>query len=423
MVRRLTDDEADERFRAADWTPLEPYVGAGTPRRCLCNICGDEGTPRLSQLVRSRGCKKCGYETVRRKLQEQKTDLDKIEAIYAAAGVTPLEPWVNANMMRLVRCNTCGFETRIRYAGIYSGQGGCRRCGRAKVAAKQLVPIEKVDAVFEACGLRPLTPYEGTNTPRQAECQTCGRTVAVRYNELRTGKRKGCRYCSYSAMGDAKRLSEEVADRVFLDAGVEPLEPYVGSTTPRLCRCMTCGREVSPSHNSLQNGQGGCKYCATVGLDRTAPGIIYLLRHESFQVLKIGVTTEAARRDRLDDHERHGWEVIHTWATDNGGDAETVETAVLRWWRFDLGAPEALQQDDMPQAGHTETAALVFVTVDDTVEIVNRFLLELRTTGAIAARICRIDGCGGEVRARDLCALHYTRWQRHGDPLHGSCFW
>lgn len=143
----------------------------------------------------------------------------------------------------------------------------------------------------------------------------------VRYNDLQSGKRKGCRYCSYSAMGDAKRLSEEVADQVFLDAGLEPLEPYVGSTTPRLCRCMTCGREVSPSHNALQNGQGGCKYCATVGLDRTAPGIIYLLRHESFQVLKIGVTTEAARRVRLDDHERHGWEVTHTWATDNGGDA------------------------------------------------------------------------------------------------------
>lgn len=164
MVRRLTDDEADERFRDADWTPIEPYVDAGTPRRCLCNVCGDEGMPRLSQLARSRGCKKCGYETARRKLQEQKTDLDKIEAVYARAGVTPLEPWVNANTKRLVRCNTCGFEARIRYAGIYSGQGGCRRCGRAKVAAKQLVPIEKVDAAFEACGLRPLGPYEGTNT-------------------------------------------------------------------------------------------------------------------------------------------------------------------------------------------------------------------------------------------------------------------
>ena len=359
MARRLTEAEADERFRAAGLTPLEPYVASHANRRCRCDSCGAEVTPRLSQLKQAGGCRACGYETVRRKQQEQKTDLDKIEAVYARAGVTPLEPWVNANTKRLVSCNTCGFEARIGYSGIYSGQGGCRKCGRAKVTAMQLVPIEKVDAVFEAHGLRPLGPYEGTDTPRRAECQTCGRTVAVRYKELRSGKRKGCRYCSYSAMGDAMRVPAEVADQVFLDAGVEPLEPYVGSTTQRLCRCMTCGKEVRPAHNSLKNGQGGCKYCATMGLDRTATGIVYLLRHESFQVLKIGVTTEAARRVRLDDHEHHGWSVVQTWATNDGADAELVETAVLRWWRFDLGAPEALQQDDMPQAGHTETAALI----------------------------------------------------------------
>lgn len=295
-MRRLTDEGADERFRAADWTPLEPYLDAATPRRCRCNVCGDEGQPRLAELVRSRGCKKCGYETVRRKLQEQKTDLEKIEAVYARAGVTPLEPWVNANTKRLVRCNTCGHESRIRYSGIWGGQGGCRRCGRAKVTALQLVPIEQVDAVFRECGLEPIGLYIGTNSPRLARCLSCGSEVSVRYNALQSGKHKGCRHCSYRQIGDAKRLPEEEADKVFLAAGVEPIAPYVESTALRLCRCLTCGREVSPSHNSLHNGQGGCKYCAVVGLDRTAPGVVYLIKSEPFQSLKIGVTTEVARR-------------------------------------------------------------------------------------------------------------------------------
>lgn len=31
--------------------------------------------------------------------------------------------------------------------------------------------------------------------------------------------------------------------------------------------------------------------------------------------------------------------------------------------------------------------------------------------------ICSVDDCGNKVSARALCALHYGRWKRHGDPL------
>jgi hypothetical protein len=34
--------------------------------------------------------------------------------------------------------------------------------------------------------------------------------------------------------------------------------------------------------------------------------------------------------------------------------------------------------------------------------------------------ICKIDGCDKTSIVRGWCAAHYTRWQRHGDPLKGG---
>lgn len=35
-------------------------------------------------------------------------------------------------------------------------------------------------------------------------------------------------------------------------------------------------------------------------------------------------------------------------------------------------------------------------------------------------RTCSIEGCGKAQFCRGWCAAHYSRWQRHGDPLHAK---
>lgn len=47
-------------------------------------------------------------------------------------------------------------------------------------------------------------------------------------------------------------------------------------------------------------------------------------------------------------------------------------------------------------------------------DLTNTFLPEVPAMGD---RTCVIDGCERPYRVRRMCILHYSRWQKHGDPL------
>lgn len=82
--------------------------------------------------------------------------------------------------------------------------------------------------------------------------------------------------------------------------------------------------------------------------------MVYFLAHDTLRAFKVGIAGLTSTRLTLfgDD----GWKVLHTDAFDVGSDAHTVEKAVHRWWRDDLGLPAWLGRDDMgTRGGFTET--------------------------------------------------------------------
>jgi recombinational DNA repair protein (RecF pathway) len=376
---RIPREVVDAVFSAAKMIPLEPYFSANKPLRALCQVCGTEGRTTYATLTSGHGgCKPCGYEVVRRKLQDLKTDIEAIDKVYERAGLTVLEPWVNANVPRLSRCNKCGNESRVRYAGIYSGQGGCMPCGAAARGLAQRNPAEVVEAAFSEANLEPLEDYPGTDVRRKCRCLECGETVFTAYKDIAgVRKRSGCRFCAYRKMGDRKVLPTELVDALFVAKDLEPLEEYKGAAVPRLCRCMKCDREVSPQYNSLKSGQGGCKYCAPTGLQRAAPGILYLIKYDAYRVLKVGVSSTTSRQNRIKSHADNGWEVVKTWDVADAGLAEAVETAVLNHWRKVLGAPIAMRREDMPQGGYSETVAMLFVDQEEAIRIIDVCLAQI----------------------------------------------
>ncbi len=383
-------------MQAAGLEPLEPYPGTVRKWRCRCLECGEVVTPTHDKVQQTgRGCPNC---SIRKRGLEHRVDAEAAAAVMRAAGLEPLEPYPTSLQPWPCRCTTCNRTVDPSLSSVKRG-ARCRYC-----SGKDVIPEEAVE-VMRAAGVEPLTPYPGANVPWLCECTRCGRHPTPSYGYVRrTGS--GCGYCS------GRRVDPEEAVEVMQEAGFEPLVPYPGSLAPWPCRCTTCGQESSPWFASVKSqgtrcawcqgmrtdpdeaveimrgagleplepypgansawrcrcnscqrevapvigtirAGGGCRYCATKGLDYTAPALLYLITHPELHAHKIGIGSPNA--GRLATHRKHGWTVYKTMHFPTGQAAYDVEAAVLRWLRLEMGLPQALTQREMPQRGETET--------------------------------------------------------------------
>lgn len=365
-LKKYTSAMAEAKLREMGFEPLEPYPGRkNDPWKARCVTCGHEATPLVKTLENGHGCRMCSADSAgaeRRLLGSAKARAEMI-----AAGAEPLEAFPGSHNPWRCRCLTCGSEIWPRLGGIRSGQGACKICGSQRRADKRRFSHEKAASLMLAAGFEVQEPYVNADAPWTSICLTCGNLAGPRFSAVTSQGRGGCFECGRRKLAESKMLDDQAAEALMRASLLEPLEPYPGSAQPWRCRCLRCEREVSPRHHGVLKGQGGCKFCAPVGLDRTAPGVLYLIRHDGFQALKIGVTSTSSKKDRVGTHADFGWEEVRKWELSNAGIAEAVETLVLSMWRKDLGAPPALSPQDMPQGGYSETVAMIWVDESDAV--------------------------------------------------------
>ncbi len=150
-----------------------------------------------------------------------------------------------------------------------------------------------------AAGLRPLEPFPGSAKPWRCE-HACGRVVSPTYNHIQQG-RGGCSVCA------RKEVDPEIVMATMFSAGLTPLELFPGSAKPWRCH-HECGREIHPRYTHIQQGQGGCKFCAVRLFKPELDAHLYFLEHPERDLYQIGVSNRI--KGRLTTHTRSGWNVI-----------------------------------------------------------------------------------------------------------------
>lgn len=393
-TKKWNEDDAVKFFRKNGLVPLEPYISNQTPWKSIHEKCGKEVSPRFGSVQQGgSGCTFCAGNA---KMSE-----DDAKELFFSKSLFPITKYPGANTGWSAIHSTCGKRVEPRLADVRAGGGGCAYCGGAKVDAEDAVQLmkdndfqpqvpypgadskwrckhlpcgnivfptyvrinrgeggcahcsgnapvnpEKAVELFRKNGFEPQEPFQGIHHPWKAIHKHCGKLISPRYHAVRRGV-SGCKYCSGS------RVDALDAVALFESRGLVPLEPYKTSHKPWKCRHLACGREISPRYADVAHSNGGCKFCATKGIDLTTPAHIYLVTNELLGAHKVGISGENSKRILV--HKKNGWDLWNKLLLQTGEEAYAIEQEILSWLREDLGLPPYLSSEVMPQGGWSET--------------------------------------------------------------------
>lgn len=324
-ARKRTKDrhaaKAETVMLAKHFQPNVPYTDSPSPWAGVCLICGQPGKPTYAYVLQGGGaCPYCAKD----KGAGRRVDTAIAEGKMLAADFqvsvpysTSVTPWAGV-------CLVCAMPGNPSYRENLKGGGACKYC------ANQHVDVAVAEGKMLAADFEVSEPYPGVSRSWKGRCLTCGIHGSVGYSDVRNGQ-GACAYCA-----KRKTHPDVAVEQMRTKGNIRPLVPYPGGSKHWKSQCMNpeCEAIVSPRLEDIQQGQGGCKYCATHGFDHDGPGYLYLTRSVCGQWQKIGIAGDVNQRIQ-----QHGITIIiDVWSFETGADAADTESRILTSLR-NLGIP------------------------------------------------------------------------------------
>lgn len=339
--KKLTEEQAVQIMLDAGLKPLVPYVNTKTQWDSLCLKCQKVTSPTLGNVKKTKiACAFCSGLKVDPK--------DAIQ-VMKGANLIPLEDFPNATTKWMCKCGKCGKIVFPVYTHIKQGQGGCVSCGREATAKSHRFTHEMTVDTMKQADLEPLEEYKSSDAPWKCKCLKCDRVVFPSFSNVSKGH-EGCAFCSGNAVHPDDAL------KIMLESGYEPLEPYPAhNKTKWKSRHIQCGTIVFPYYNTIQNRKSGCSVCAEYGLKLENPAYVYIMFHDAFNSIKVGISNNDARPNRIKSHASDGWQLFKKIDLPNGAIATDIEAKTFNWIRRELGLGVHLSKEMMKHHGYSET--------------------------------------------------------------------
>jgi DNA-directed RNA polymerase subunit RPC12/RpoP len=182
-------------------------------------------------------------------------------AAFANAGLRLLESVRGDSKTKLrYECKQCGHRDKKHYNSIQM-ETGCPKCAMRGVGEMKRWTLEKAREVFKAVGLTLLsTEYEGTYSPLDYVCDTCGHRDALPSNKAAQGR--GCKACGLGRKGSGNRLTREEVEETLKSKSLSWVSgEYKTGKSVLKVRCDQCASVFDDRFINLDHAKYPCEEC------------------------------------------------------------------------------------------------------------------------------------------------------------------
>ncbi len=182
----------------------------------------------------------------------KKHTYEKVKEDFEARGFELLsDTYVNARTKLKYICS-CGNVSEMTYDNFMKGNT-CKKCAAQRAGAKQVIPYQEVQKVFQDNGCVLLeSSYVNCDTPMKYQCK-CGEVSSITYYHMKNGSH--CQTCGDKKIGDKHRLDFDTVRTEFEKRGCVLLETHYKDAKQKLRYTCTCGNESFISLDGLKAGK------------------------------------------------------------------------------------------------------------------------------------------------------------------------
>lgn len=350
---------------AFGWDPTSYSIGSGIKLTWKCSNGHTYECPP-HRRARGDGCPYCSNHVLLVGFNDLMTTHPEIAR--EASGWDPSSVVAGINEKRRWKCNL-GHEWDAMVPSRTRQATGCPVCSnREVVPGFNDLATTHPSVALEADGWDPTTIVAGNHGDLNWKCRLGHEWKALVTN--RTSRLDSCPVCSgkqvLKGFNDLATIHPDIAIQAD---GWDPSTVTAGASSKRFKWVCEQGHKWT---TGVANRQlAGCPTCAPTGFAPAENGWLYLMEHEKWGLLQIGITNNPD--NRVGTHSSRGWELLDLRGPMDGVLTAELETDLLRLLRT-LGAQVGKVDEYGKFDGYTESWVKSSYPVTKLIELINKIV-------------------------------------------------